>query len=478
MENEVAQELAISRNALVVAPAGYGKTYTIAKSVKYCEGRQLVLSHTHAGVRAIINHLKNQNIPNIKYRVTTIHSFALKYAAAFPTLSGWTQSQPSKDEWNQICPASCKSLEKKAVKKIITNSYSGIYVDEYQDCSSDQHEMVTLLAEYLPCRIVGDPLQAIFSEVNKEKSLVWSVVLESFNKIAELETPWRWKNDNAELGDWLLEVRKQLIAGDGVDFRTGPIKWVQDVSKPTQISQCYKAIGGKNETTAAILKWGNQCHSLARSLNNTYCSMETVECADLINWSNKFEDTHGPDRAIALIDFTKKCISRLPQFLNTLRERILKGQNYSPQRPDFKKVADAIGDIIMNDEIRCVLSAMIAIDELNEYLVYARRELWNEMKKTLRSSAVENECHLADAAWNIRDSGRKVGRRVDKKTISTTLLIKGLEFDHAVILNADELEDSENFYVAMTRGSKSLTVLSENPVINVGLPRYMKQPNG
>ena len=417
MENEVAKELANSKNALVVAPAGCGKTYTIADSVKYCEGRQLILTHTHAGVRAIINHLKRLNITNNKYVVTTIHSFALKYAAAFPTLSRWTHNQPTDDEWNQVCSASCNSLKNNAIKRIITNTYDGIYVDEYQDCSTDQHELVLLLADYVPCRIVGDPLQAIFSQVNKDRSLDWSVVLERFGTIATLDTPWRWKNDNAELGDWLLEVRKKILAGEGVNFRTGPIKWVQDIGQQTQIAECYKAIGSKKETTAAIRKWGNQCHSLARLLNNTYSSMETVECADLIKWSNKFEDTHGPDRAVALIDFTKKCISRLPQFISTLRERISKGQKYNPQRPDFKKVASAFGEIIGSNEINPILVAMTAIDDLDESLVYARRELWNEMKKTLKISTLENECRLSDIAWNIRDTGRKVGRRIDKNHI-------------------------------------------------------------
>ena len=473
MESEVAKELANSRNALVVAPAGCGKTYTIANSMKYCEGRQLIVTHTHAGVRAIINHLKKQNIPNNLYEVTTIHSLALKYAAAFPSLSGWTQNQPTDEEWNLVCSASCKSIKYRAIKKIITNTYNGIYVDEYQDCSTDQHELVMLLADYLPCRVVGDPLQAIFSQVNKDKALEWSTVLNRFSTIAELGTPWRWKNDNAELGDWLLEVRKKLLAGDGVDFRAGPISWVQDVSQQTQIAQCYKAIGGKKDTTTAIRKWGNQCHKLARFLKNTYCSMETVECADLIKWSNKLEESHGPERAITLIDFTKICISRLPTFINTLRERISTGKKYNPQRPDFKKVIAALDGVVISDGIEHVLSSMIAIDQLDESLVYARRELWNEMKKTLKSSAIDNECRLSDVAWNIRDTGRKVGRRVDKKTISTTLLIKGLEFDHAVILNADELDDAENLYVAMTRGAKTLTVLSENPVVKVGIPKFM-----
>ena len=162
------------------------------------------------------------------------------------------------------------------------------------------------------------------------------------------------------------------------------------------------------------------------------------------------------------------------QFINKLRERISKGQNYNPQRPDIKKVVEAFKDIIERDEIESILFAMSAIDDLNESLVYARRELWRDMKKTVNTFIAKGEGHLPDIAWNIRDTGRRVGRRVDKNTISTTLLIKGLEFDHAVILNVNELNDAENLYVAMTRGSKSLTVLSDNSLINVGFPKFVK----
>jgi hypothetical protein len=46
--------------------------------------------------------------------------------------------------------------------------------------------------------------------------------------------------------------------------------------------------------------------------------------------------------------------------------------------------------------------------------------------------------------------------------VGTTLLVKGLEFDHAVVLDADAL-DAKNLYVALTRGARSLTVVSRGP---------------
>ena len=66
---------------------------------------------------------------------------------------------------------------------------------------------------------------------------------------------------------------------------------------------------------------------------------------------------------------------------------------------------------------------------------------------------------------------RIAGRPVEHRTVSRTLLVKGLEFEHAVVLNGAE-HDVRNLYVAMTRGSKSLTVLSESPTMRPPLSMY------
>ncbi len=68
---------------------------------------------------------------------------------------------------------------------------------------------------------------------------------------------------------------------------------------------------------------------------------------------------------------------------------------------------------------------------------------------------------------------RTLGRTIDKRTIATTLLAKGLEFDHAVILDASQIADAENMYVAMTRGAKSLTILTKDREIRFPKPAYV-----
>lgn len=472
MENQVAKQLAESDWSLVLAPAGCGKTHLIADSIKYTNGRQLVLTHTHAGVRAMINHLKREEIPAKQYCVCTIDSLALKYACAFQSLSGWYERQPSGDDWQKICSAAISALKRKAVKKVLTSSYCGIYVDEYQDCSSDQHELISLIADYLPCRILGDPMQSIFWEINKTNSLDWKDAESTFKTIAELSTPWRWKNENEPLGEWLLSVRNLLENGHQVDLRDGPIEWVQGTDHSAKVSSCYNALNNKGQTVVAIQKWSNQCHHLARYLNNKFSSMETVECEDLLKFTKKIEETTGTERIAVFLEFTKKCISRLPPSITTMMDRLSQGKTVNPRRPDFRRVDSALQCVIKSDDLSMIEKAMIAIESIDERLVLARRELWNEMKKTVKSYD-QIECSLVDRAWKIRDIGRRIGRTVYNKCISTTLLVKGLEFDHSILLNANEMDNAENLYVAMTRGSKSLTVLSDDPIIQYDLPRHL-----
>ena len=53
-----------------------------------------------------------------------------------------------------------------------------------------------------------------------------------------------------------------------------------------------------------------------------------------------------------------------------------------------------------------------------------------------------------------------------QKSIGTTLLTKGLEFDNAVILNAQKFDDPMHFYVALTRCREKLVVILITAVLH------------
>lgn len=472
MPEDLAETLAVNPRGYVIAPAGCGKTHLIAQAVTHCDGRQLILTHTHAGVRAILNHLRRQQVPQSQYRVTTIDGFALKYASAFPMLADWHNQKPREDQWSLVPEAAIRALQRPAVKGVVEASYAGVFVDEYQDCTLPQHALVTALAKILPCRVLGDPLQAIFWSINKDQSLSWEAVEKHFAKVGELTTPHRWLGRNGELGDWLIEVRKQLIHGTPIDLRAGPVKWVRSVDEPAQLATCKSALSRKSESVVAIRQWRPQCHSLAKKLNNAFSSMEDVECKDLLAWAARFDAAHGDKRVHEVVAFAQKWLARLPSAVGTIADALLAGRAPKPTKNDRLGVLRALEKIRTNDDFLLVDDALASMERLEEKPVFASREIWLEMRKALRNARSTESVSLADAAWKVRDSSRRLGRFVPNRCLSTTLLVKGLEFDHVLVLKADDFGDAENLYVALTRGAKSLVIHSTNPVLQRAPPQF------
>ena len=67
-------------------------------------------------------------------------------------------------------------------------------------------------------------------------------------------------------------------------------------------------------------------------------------------------------------------------------------------------------------------------------------------------------CTLAGAIWEVQSRARHAGRIVAKRSVGSTLLVKGLEFDHAVVVHTPSMT-RKDWYVALTRASVSLTLL-------------------
>ena len=90
------------------------------------------------------------------------------------------------------------------------------------------------------------------------------------------------------------------------------------------------------------------------------------------------------------------------------------------------------------------------------------------MRKAVAIHSQDSAHNLRDSAIKVREQVRHIGRSSGRRTIATTLLIKGQEFDHAIVLDADGLQPAD-LYVALTRGAKSITVFSNRQTIE---PRH------
>jgi DNA helicase-2/ATP-dependent DNA helicase PcrA len=425
-------------------------------------GRQLILTHTHAGVKALRQRLDKYKTPKNRFHLDTLAGWALNYAVHYPQLSGVQDKEPAGESWGAVYTGAARTLESSAVRRVVTESYAGLYVDEYQDCTATQHRLVLKLAELLPCRVVGDPLQGIFA-FHDQPPVDWASDVEAnFERLGELGHPWRWEKTNPALGRRLREIREALLAGDEIDLRLPPVEWCP-LSPEAQRLACLD-VAARGGSAVAIHRWAAACHRVASTLRGSFTSTEEMDCRDLQTWSRDIERSEGPRRASRVVEFATECMTVVGTELSTIRGRLADGG-----LPDMKRVkkhrdvAQALIDVAQTATPLPVLAALDAIERIPQKILY-RRELWREMGRALRMQARTPGTTLPDAAWKVRNRTRQAGRPVEHRTVSRTLLVKGLEFEHVVVLNAGE-HDVKNLYVAVTRGSKSLTVLSESPTI-------------
>ncbi len=465
-------QLAQGGRAVLVAPAGYGKTEVIARAVGLSQqDRQLVLTHTHAGVRALRDRLRKLNISPRHFFINTIAGWALNYAQAYPKLSGLSIPVPPDDQdWPLVYQVAMQLLSHPPIRKVINESYKGLYVDEYQDCTRPQHRLILALAELLPCRVVGDPLQGIFDF--HEPVVDWNKdVFSEFTQLDDLTEPWRWKSVRPDLGHWLEGVRASLLAGQPINFEHESLQWIR-LTPEQQRTVCYRA-ARLTGTVVGIHRLPPQAHQLASRLKGSFTSIDEVYCKELFSFAKRLDETSGFERAGCVIQFASKCMTKVSSELKSLQKMCVKGEIY-PQRVKHREIALALQRLADDHSLEPIQVALHKIDQLIKDRVLYREELWREMHKAIEECKLGRHESLLQAAWQVRSRTSMVGRKIPKRTISRTLLIKGLEFDHAIVLDADALNAKE-LYVALTRGTRSLTVLSASPTVQKS-PPFLEQP--
>jgi hypothetical protein len=468
----MSDELAIKLNecttkGYVIAPAGYGKTHLIALAVRASVDRQLILTHTFSGVNSIKTKMTALGVPAFKYQVDTIASWSLRLCLAYPKSSAWKIDNPTSKQWNKLYECCAGLLEKKFIRHVVTATYAGIYVDEYQDCSDTQHSLVCALAEFLPCRILGDPMQAIF-DFGEGKPVDWDMsIYPSFDCVGQLETPWRWMNaGEPELGAWLKEARKKIEQGQKIDLlgeKPPSVIRVHTDAKYLDVKQYSSlcALLGHNESVIALLggdqQSKNKTHRMAQKMAGRFSSIEEVEGKALHSFLKKFEAAKsGHAGFLIALDFAKKCFTGVGNALTagTKRGEVAK-QSKGTKYPVILQAANGY----LNNPTSCHLKSFFVALKANPETSVYRRDLLYRFFNVLKMHIDGEGATLTEAATLYQREMRHTGRPINhRKLIGTTLLVKGLEYDHAVILDADAL-DAKDLYVAMTRGSKSLTII-------------------
>jgi UvrD/REP helicase N-terminal domain len=451
-----------ARRAYVIAAAGCGKTHLIADAVECApDHRQLILTHTNAGVDALRRRLAGRGIPDRRAHVETISGFAQRYAAAYPKTCQIDVTQPSGVEWRDVQHGATRFFATRAGRAVITDSYGGLYVDEYQDCTQIQHALIRELADVLPTRILGDPMQAIFDFAG-EPLVNFDDFDDDFERLDDLTYPWRWASTNPQLGEWLLYARRCLLAGKDPNFHSAPLdarragNVARMVCTPEQVNAC-KDYGGE-DSVVAIRRLQHAAHETASKLRGVFTSMEEMDCRELFAAASKLDRTAGAARALVILDFSTKCMTKVSTYLGATRKAINSGKTPVTRGGKAEAATRALMRAAGEDTPINLLSALREMAKLPDVVLY-RAELYEEMCRTMCGAESAPGQSYEDLAWAVRDQTRRRGRAVRGRVVSRTLLVKGLEFDHAIVLDYAELNSPKEKYVALTRPRRSLTVL-------------------
>ncbi|MBN8948661.1 MAG: AAA family ATPase [Rhodanobacter sp.] len=456
----------------VTAPAGCGKTQLIAETLKLHAGDKpvLVLTHTNSGKGALEARLAKAAVPKNAYRVSTIDSWAIRLISKFPVRSGHDprvlRLENRNTDYPAIREAARRLLKQGDISDSLGATYSRLIVDEYQDCTIAQHNIVGWTAKILPSYVLGDPLQAIFDF--NERTVDWDAnVLKHFPEIGTLKTPWRWRNAGTEaLGQWLLSSRVALLAGQPIDLHGAPpeVTWVQLAADPnTAHRQRLEAARTKAPTThGTVLVIGDSTSPNGQqqiaSQTPGATTVEAADLRDLTTFGRSF-DPASPNALKTLVGFATGLMTNLGAAeLHRRVETLTKGNG----RKEATAREAAVMAFRATPSIRTALEAMRALEDAPDVRVY-RPEVLHVCKAAMQAAAT-GECSFYEAIIRARERNRHLGRLTTRRAVGSTLLLKGLEADVAVVLNPADM-NARNLYVALTRGAKKLVVCSRTATL-------------
>ena len=458
--------LSIDRGT-VTAPAGCGKTHLIAEALtRHDKGKPiLVLTHTNAGVVALRGRLDRAGVSARAYRLSTIDGWAMRLISTFPARSahaaGLLQLANPRLDYPNIRGAAVKLVKAGHVSDIVAASYSRLIVDEYQDCSIRQHAFVAYLAQILPTCVLGDPMQAIFNFGDDALAKWDDQVCAYFPRVGELNTPWRWLNARAEpLGRWLLEVRRQLLQGAPVDLRTAPtgVNWVELDGTQDHQRRLRAARVRPPDKKGCVLIIGDSTNPDGQrqfaSQTPGAVTVEAVDLKDLVAFAKAF-DVSAQDALEQLAFFAQSVMRHVGAADLVKRVRSLMHGRARKSPSDVERVALSF---VRAPSHNAAVDLLVEIGKETGVTTH-RPAVLRACIRALQSCEGSETISFYEATIRMREQNRLIGRPLPKRAVGSTLLLKGLEAEVAVILNADAL-DRRNLYVAMTRGSRALTVCS------------------
>ncbi len=483
----------------IIAPAGHGKTEEITRLVDGVqEKKALVLTHTNAGVNSLVKRFKRNNISYKKYDISTIDSFAVRYSRAYPSISGVNEIPQNSNDYELCRLGAIKVFEINDFQEFLSTRYSLVIVDEYQDCNRTQHDFILMLSEHVDCIILGDPMQGIF-DIGGDVLIDWEEVRQNFEMHeTELHTPYRWHAHNEELGVWMKDVREKLEGGMQIRLEQPLINFINATNHGEIQSAIFDSLNDFDEVLLLIKDdsaLGSAKKQIAQSYNGRLQVVDSLDFKLLSKFLDIIENKNGEELFSGMMNFFSNCMTKTNLFKDKVERKLRQLWSDTPpevsvlrlsiitvrdteQRKKINSLYQKFINVFEYIDMERVKAALALMEEIQEFIknyntgergyIY-RRDVWDGAKNTFARYIGENGViSLAEEGQKIRQRISFVGRSFNK-IIGTTLLTKGLEFNHVIILKPENL-NTKNLYVALSRAKKKITIIGECQNIRKEIP--------
>lgn len=235
-----------------------------------------------------------------------------------------------------------------------------------------------------------------------------------------------------------------------------------------QADACNRLLCGPRDSVIAIHsgapEYKARCHSLAKRLGGRFSSIEEVEGRELFGTVGGLDSARRPGTKLRhLIHFAKLCMTNVDGNLPAATKR----GEVAAITPQTRNPAVALAaNACLGDWKAATIMAFLATLAECRDVAVTRADLFNRFIAVCRRNILKPALSLTAAAEEWQAEFRHHGRPLrHRRQVGTTLLVKGLEFDHAIVLDAASLPRKQ-LYVALTRGAKSLTIVSRTAILN------------
>ena len=398
--------------------------------------------------------------------------FAQKYVNAFYCGSDIPEQENSGAYYPFILKKAKELLKKTPIKDVIRATYSGTFVDEYQDCTTTQHDFINVLSSILPTHILGDHLQGIFG-FNEELLVDFEKELIDFEKFPDLTEPWRWKNTNPNLGDSLKNIRELLEKNTKIDLskymKHIEVIQVKEDDKYKYGSDYNKKIWELTKLDNVLIIHPNSTNLYVRKdfierFKNTFNLVEAIDDKDFYNYSHELDKCSPSNFFTIIYDLIPKLFNGTTNRDKWFCENGVKNKRSKDDKNIIGPICNDIEKIKQQFSLFLISILLKKIKYLPDIKCY-RKELFSDLCNALEQAEYKSVT-VYDAMKEIRNIKRRKGRKISGRCIGTTLLTKGLEFDTVVVLDTHNFKCPKNFYVAITRACKRLIIFTKDLILS------------